>query len=109
MPRDTDISLSLLSKSYPVQTERNIFFVPMHQPDITQNRSAWAEMGHKLSIALTNKEYSTILRNRSLRTELSIDINPLHYNGEGGSYNKPIPEVDYLRRRFNFFQECVLD
>ena len=37
------------------------------------NATAQAELGRKPSIASANKECSTILSNRSLRTELSIE------------------------------------
>ena len=49
----------------------------MLQPDIHQNGSAQAELGLKPSKASRNKECSTILSKRSLRTELSIDNNHL--------------------------------
>ena len=49
----------------------------MLQPDINKNGSAQAEVGRKPSIASVIKECSTILINRSLRTELSIDKNHL--------------------------------
>ena len=49
----------------------------MQQSDINQNGSASAELGLKPSKASTNKENSTILRNISLRAELSINKNHL--------------------------------
>ena len=49
----------------------------MRQPDIHQNGSVYAELGRKPPIASANKECNTILSNRSLRTELSIDKNHL--------------------------------
>ena len=45
----------------------------MLPPHINQNGSAQAELGRKPSIASANKECSTIVSNRSLRTELSIE------------------------------------
>ena len=49
----------------------------MLQPDIHQNGSAKDELGRKPSIASANNECSTILSNKRLRTELSIDKNHL--------------------------------
>ena len=72
------------------------------QPDIHHNVSAYAELGRKPSIAPANKECSTILSNRSLWTELSIDKNHLQQNG--GSCIKRLPEVDYVRQRNKFFK-----
>ena len=77
--------------------------LPLH---INQNGSGKAELGRKPSVASENKECSTILSNRSLRTELSIEN---FFAIKRGSCNKPIPEVEYFRQRFNFFQEFVVD
>ena len=72
----------------------------MLPPHINQNGS---ELGRKPYKASTNKECSTILSNRSRRTELSIEHFFCNKMG-GGSCNKPIPEVKYERQRFNFFK-----
>ena len=53
----------------------------LFQSDINQNGSAKAELGRKPSIASVNKECSTIVSNRSLRTELSIDKNICNKTG----------------------------
>ena len=42
-------------------------------PHLNQNWSAYAELGRKPYKASANKECSTALSNRSLRTELSIE------------------------------------
>ena len=51
------------------------FLMQILQPHIHQNGCALAEYGRKPSIASANKEGSTILSSRSLRTELSVDKN----------------------------------
>ena len=81
---------------------KNFFFMQMLQLHINENGSAWADMGRQLFIASANKGCSTILNNKSLRIELSIDRN--HLQSNGGSCNKPIPEVDFGRQRFKIFK-----
>ena len=81
-----------------------VFLMQMLPPHINQNGSAKVELGRKPSIASANKECSTILSNRSLRTELSIEN--IFCNKTGGSCNKPIPEVEYVRQRFKFSRIC---
>ena len=73
----------------------------MLQPHINQNGSAWAELGRNPYKESANKECSTILSNRSLRTELYIEQ---ILRGGGGSCNKPMPEVENVRQRFKFFK-----
>ena len=58
-----------------------------------------AELGCKPWIVSANKDHSTLLWKKSLRTELSIDKDHLQENGE--SYNEPISEVDYVYKKKN--------
>ena len=57
--------------------EKKVIYMQMLHPHINQNWSAYSELGRKPIIASANKECNTILINRSLRTDLSIDKNHL--------------------------------
>ena len=67
-------SIHLRLKVIPSWMDKKVFYMQMLPPHINQNGSAKVEWGRKLSIASSNKECITILSNRSLRTELSIDF-----------------------------------
>ena len=53
--------------------ENGFFMQMLLPPHINQKGSVYAELVRKPSIASANKECSTILSNRSLQTELSIE------------------------------------
>ena len=81
----------------------------MLPPNINQNGSTKGEFGRtKPSIASANTECSTILSNRSLRTELSIEKNFAIKRGGGGLAINLYLKLNTYAKDLKF-QEFVVD